>query len=76
MLRKRQPKLPMSLLFSRVIVSCVLDMFLWLRATLASSSAVCGTINPAEKSAKPKKEDAHTHTHKRTIQENLTTVQE
>lgn len=41
--------------------------------TLGSSAAVCGTINPAEKSAQPKKEDAHTqantgtHTHTREL---------
>lgn len=54
-------------------------MFVWLMVSLASSSAVCGTINPTEKSTKPKKEDTHIgnlrHAHS-PVQENLTTLQE
>lgn len=53
-------------------IVCV-GMFAWLMVTLGTSAAVCGTINPAEKSAQPEKEDAHTqantgtHTHTREL---------
>ena len=69
---------------SIVYVCLYVGMFVWLMVTLASSSAVCRTINPTEKIDRAKKgrhrhthTNTHTHTHTHSpVSENLTMLQE
>ena len=52
---------------SIVYVCLYVGMFVWLMVTLASSSAICRTINPTEKIDRAKKgRHRHTHTHTHT----------